>query len=68
MSHKEDKKTDPLSYDQKLKYFRAAGYGDVVIESPIRTVTEALKYVYQQGYTELYFAGGSDRQKGPDNT
>jgi len=51
---------DPLPYEEKAKWLKKV-FGDMFIESDLKTVIQILADLYKQGYQELYFIAGSDR-------
>lgn len=59
LSHSQDKKKNPLTYDQKIKLAQKA-FGNVVIESPARTIIEVLKTL-QTKFDSVIIVVGSDR-------
>lgn len=64
VSQSQDKKENPLSYSEKIKFIKAIHekYADHVVEDPsINTVVKAASYLYDQGYTDATFVAGSDR-------
>lgn len=62
VSHSQDKKKNPLSYEEKIKYAQKA-FGKTVKKSPSRTLIEVLKELEKKGYTKVYWIAGSDRLK-----
>lgn len=62
-SHTNDTKKNPLTYEQKVKWLKKAfGHLVDVKESPARTIIEVLAELYKEGFTEVYYTGGSDRE------
>ncbi len=59
LSHSQDSKKNPLSYEDKIKYSRKA-FGAVVKKSKARTIIEVLKEL-QRVYTGVFLVVGSDR-------
>lgn len=59
MSHSQDKKKNPLSYDQKYKFARKA-FGNVVQKSRARTIMQVLSELDSK-YDEVYIVVGGDR-------
>lgn len=59
LSHSQDKKKNPLTYDQKIKLAKKA-FGNVVIDSPARTIIEVLKTL-QTKFDSVVIVVGSDR-------
>lgn len=59
LSHSQDSKKNPLSYEEKVKWCKKA-FGDVVKESNARTIVDVIKEVYNNGYTNLVYVGGED--------
>ena len=62
LSHSQDKKKNPLSYQEKLKFVRSnAPSGLRVMDSPARTIYEAIDTLVQQGFVNIIVVCGSDR-------
>lgn len=61
LSHSQDKKKNPLSYDDKIRLAKKA-FGNVVQKSNSRTIIEVLKSI-QSEYDDVYVVVGSDRVK-----
>lgn len=59
LSHSQDRKKNPLSYDKKIKYATAA-FGRMVKKSKARTLIEVLKDLDRK-YTHVVVIAGSDR-------
>ena len=66
LSHSQDSKKNPLSYEEKVKWCKKA-FGDVVKESNARTIVDVIKEVYDNGYTNLVYVGGEDRIGGEED-
>lgn len=66
LSHSQDSKKNPLSYEEKVKWCKKA-FGDVVKESNARTIVDVIKEVYNNGYTNLVYVGGEDRIGGEED-
>lgn len=62
LSHTQDKKKNPLSYEDKLGYARKA-FGNVVQHSPHKTIIDVAKHV-NKDHDHLTVMVGSDRVKG----
>jgi hypothetical protein len=60
LSHTQNKKKDPLSYDDKIKYATKA-FGSIVTKSPAKTIIQVLKELESDGYTDATMIVGSDR-------
>ena len=60
-SQTNDKKKDPLSYNDKTKYLKAFWGKMIVKNTKIRTAFEALKYLSDKGFTDVTMVVGSDR-------
>jgi predicted kinase/nicotinic acid mononucleotide adenylyltransferase len=60
LSHSQDKKKNPLSYEQKLKYARKA-FGSVVTKSVAKTLLQVMKELEGKGFTDAIIIAGSDR-------
>ena len=68
LSHTQDKKKNPLSYDQKIKYAKEAFEPKIdVVESENKTVIDVLSDLYNQGYTDIIYVGGEDRIGGAED-
>ena len=68
LSHTQDKKKNPLSYEQKIRYAKEAFEPKIdVVDSPARTVIEVLTDLYSQGYTDIIYVGGEDRIGGAED-
>lgn len=68
LSHTQDKKKNPLSYEQKIRYAKEAFEPKIdVVDSPARTVIEVLADLYSQGYTDIIYVGGEDRIGGAED-
>ena len=62
LSHSQDKKKNPLSYQEKLKFVRSnAPNGLRVMDSPARTIYEAIDTLVKQGFVNIIVVCGSDR-------
>ena len=62
LSHSQDKKKNPLSYQEKLKFVRSnAPNGLRVMDSPARTIYEAIDTLVKQGFVDIIVVCGSDR-------
>jgi len=59
LSHSQDKKKNPLSYDDKVR-FSTKAFGKIVKRTTARTIIEVLKELDNQ-YDEVIVIGGSDR-------
>lgn len=63
LSHKQNSKTDPLSYSEKADYIRGTGkFTDVEIGDPtVTTIVQALQKLMNEGRTRVIMIAGSDR-------
>ena len=63
LSHKQNAKTDPLSYQEKADYIQSTGkFADVEIGSAdVNTIVQALQKLMGQGRTRVIMIAGSDR-------
>jgi hypothetical protein len=64
VSQSQDKKENPLSYSDKIKFIKAVHpqYADAVVENTsLNTVVKVASYLYEQGYRNATFVAGSDR-------
>ena len=59
LSHTQDKKKNPLTYDEKIKYTRKA-FGPAIIKSKARTLIEVLKELDSK-FDDIILVVGSDR-------
>ena len=59
LSHSQDKKKNPLSYDDKVR-FATKAFGNIVTQTPARTIIDVLKELDKK-YDEVIVIGGSDR-------
>jgi len=59
LSHSQDKRKNPLSYEDKIRYSKKA-FGPLVQKTNARTIIEVAKQL-QSKYDELIVIGGSDR-------
>jgi hypothetical protein len=60
----QDKKENPLSWDEKIKFVKAihSTYADhVSTESSLNTIGKVCSYVYDLGYRNITFVAGNDR-------
>lgn len=60
LSHSQDAKKNPLSYDEKLRLAQAAFGKRLVVKSNARTIIEVLKQL-QRSFTDITVVVGSDR-------
>jgi nicotinic acid mononucleotide adenylyltransferase len=60
-SQTQDKKKNPLSYNDKTKYLKAFWGKIIVKDTKVRTAFEALKYLSDKGYKNVTMVVGSDR-------
>ena len=63
LSHKQNSKTDPLSYSEKADYIQGTGkFTDVEIGDPtVTTIVQALQKLMNEGRTRVIMIAGSDR-------
>jgi hypothetical protein len=64
LSHSTDKKKNPLTYDQKIKFAQKA-FGKIVQKSKSRTIIQVLEEL-QRKYDNIVLVVGSDRVKEMD--
>jgi hypothetical protein len=60
----QDKKENPLSWDEKIKFVKAihSAYADQVsTESGLNTIGKVCSYIYDLGYRNITFIAGDDR-------
>ena len=68
LSHTQDKKKNPLSYEQKIRYAKEAFEPKIdVVESEDKTIIDVLYNLYNQGYTDIIYVGGEDRIGGSED-
>jgi hypothetical protein len=60
-SQTQDKKKNPLSYNDKTKFMKSFWGKMIVKDKKIRTAFEALKWLSDKGYTNVTMVVGSDR-------
>ncbi len=64
VSQSQDKKDNPLSYDEKIKFIKAIHpqYAEHIVENTaLNTVVKVAAYLYEEGYRHATFVAGSDR-------
>lgn len=62
LSHSQDKKKNPLSYDEKIKFVKAAApNGLQVVYSSAKTIFDVLKDVAKLGVSDVFLVAGEDR-------
>lgn len=61
LSHTEDKDTNPLTYEDKIKYAQQA-FGKIIKKSDNKTIISILEELSKK-YTNLIYVAGSDRIK-----
>ena len=65
-SHTQDKKKNPLSIEQKIKYMRAMfpqHARNIVHDRNVKSAIDALTVFYNEGYTKVNMVIGSDRMR-----
>ena len=60
LSHTQDPKKNPLSYNDKIKYAQKA-FGDVVKKAPHKTIIDVMKGLQDKGYKHVTVIAGEDR-------
>ena len=63
-SHSQDKKKNPLSAEQKVKFMKQmySSHKDAIVyDAQVRDAIKALKWLEDKGYTDAIFVVGSDR-------
>lgn len=60
LSHSQDKKKNPLSYNDKIKYASRA-FGKMVTKSSSKTIIQVMQDLQKMGHTEVVLIAGSDR-------
>ena len=61
-SHSNDKRKNPLSHRDKVKFLRKF-FGRIIVDANVRTVFEIANELHKQGYTIVNMVVGSDRVK-----
>lgn len=64
VSQSQDKKENPLSYEEKINFIKAIHpqyASHVVANRELNTVVKVASYLYEQGYRNATFVAGSDR-------
>lgn len=61
LSHTQHHKTDPLTFDQKVKFASAFFSGIKIGDSGVRTIMDAMKKLEAEGYKKIVYVAGSDR-------
>jgi hypothetical protein len=63
MSHSQDPKKNPLSYDDKIQFAKEMfpEYKASIVTSPYKTIFEIAVALYKEGVTNLILVVGSDR-------
>lgn len=59
LTHSQDKKKNPLTYVEKIKYAKEA-FGSVIHKSEAKTIIQVLQEL-EKSYNEITFVAGSDR-------
>lgn len=68
LSHTQDKKKNPLSYEDKLHFAKEAFEPQIdVVESDARTIIEVLSELYNEGIKNIIYVGGEDRIGGKED-
>jgi len=60
LSHTNNPKKDPLTYEQKVKFAKQA-FGSMVTKSNAKTLIAVMKELETQGFTDVIMVAGSDR-------
>lgn len=60
LSHSQNSKKDPLSYNQKFKYAKQA-FGNIVYKSNARTVIQIMQELEKMNHKDVVMVVGSDR-------
>ena len=61
-SHSNDKRKNPLSHRDKVKFLRKF-FGRIIVDANVRTVFEIANELHKQGYTIVNMVVGTDRDK-----
>lgn len=65
LSKTQDKKNNPLPYDEKIKFVKAMfpDHANRIVEnSDLKTPVQVAAYLHDQGYNSVTFVGGDDRK------
>jgi len=60
LSHTQNKKKDPISYEDKIKY-ATKSFGSIVTKSKSKTIIQVLKELEESQYKDITLVVGSDR-------
>lgn len=60
LSHSQNDKKDPLSYQDKIRFAKKA-FGDVIYKSQAKIIIQLAKELQADGYTDIIMVVGSDR-------
>jgi hypothetical protein len=66
LSATQDKKKNPLSYEDKIKFIKAIHpeYGNnLVVDRNLNTIMKVAVWLYSQGYRNAVFVAGDDRKE-----
>lgn len=63
LTHTQDKKKNPLSYDDKIR-FATKAFGSIVKKSNAKTIIDVFQELERKGYKRVYLLIGSDRVDG----
>jgi phosphopantetheine adenylyltransferase len=61
LSHTQNHKTDPLSFEQKLQFATKFFPGVKVGDSSVRTIIDMMKKLSADGFNKIVYVAGSDR-------
>lgn len=68
LSHTQDKKKNPLSYEDKIHFAKEAFEPQIdVVKSDARTIIEVLTDLYKEGVKNIIYVGGEDRIGGKED-
>lgn len=67
LSHTQNAKKDPLSFDQKVRFAKASFKGIEIGNVDVRTPIDMMQKLEKLGYTDIIYVAGSDRVSSFDN-
>lgn len=67
LSHTQNSKKDPLSFDQKVRFAKASFKGIEIGNVDVRTPIDMMQKLEKLGYTDIIYVAGSDRVSSFDN-
>jgi len=62
LSHTQDAKKNPLSFDEKVRFAKASFGSHVIVGNEgVKTIIQAMQKIESLGYTDVIYVAGSDR-------